>query len=160
MADLTLEAASPDETFALGERLGRLLEPGDFVGLIGELGAGKTLFARGVARGAGVPEGQVSSPSFAIVNPYQGRLPLYHADLYRLGDVDELYATGFFDLVGSGGAMLVEWVDKVPEAVPASWLCLTFEVLGDSSRRLRAGAVGARPNELLGDWLGYRGTQR
>jgi len=152
VADL-VETASAEETFALGERLGRLLEPGDFVGLVGELGAGKTLFVRGVARGAGVAEGQVSSPSFAIVYPYPGRLTLFHADLYRLTDYDELYATGFFDLVGADGAMLVEWLDKIPQAAPASLLLLTFEVVSDTVRRIGAVATGERPRALLEAWL-------
>ena len=153
-ADLerTFEVASADETFALGDRLGRVLEPGDFVGMVGELGAGKTMLVRGVARGAGVPERQVSSPSFAIVNPYQGRLAIFHADLYRLADLDELYATGFFDLVGKDGAMLVEWLDKVPEAAPPTFLRLTFEVTGESARRIHAEAFGERPRALLEAW--------
>ncbi|MHB8876113.1 MAG: tRNA (adenosine(37)-N6)-threonylcarbamoyltransferase complex ATPase subunit type 1 TsaE [Myxococcaceae bacterium] len=154
----TLELSSAAETFALGERLGRLLEPGDFVGLIGELGAGKTLFVRGVARGAGVPEGQVSSPSFAIVYPYQGRLTVFHADLYRLTDYDELYATGFFDLVGKDGAMLVEWLDKIPQAAPPESLTLRFEVTGDDTRRVRVTAVGGRHRQLAEAWLSAPGV--
>lgn len=148
-----VDTASAEQTFALGTRLGELLEPGDFVGLTGELGAGKTLFVRGVARGAGVAEGQVSSPSFAIVYPYPGRLTVYHADLYRLADYDELYATGFFDLAGKDGAMLVEWLEKVPQAAPPSLLRLTFEVVTDTERRIHAEAVGGRPEALLEAWL-------
>ena len=84
----------------LGERIGRRLGPGDVVALSGELGAGKTQLVRGICRGAGVPDGEVSSPTFAIVATYRGRLPVNHADLYRIGDEDELHATGFHDLVG------------------------------------------------------------
>jgi tRNA threonylcarbamoyladenosine biosynthesis protein TsaE len=148
--ELTFEVASADATFALGERLG-LLELGDFVGLIGELGAGKTLMVRGVARGAEVSEGQVSSPTFAIVNAYQGRVPVFHADLYRLADADELYATGFFDLLNEG-AILVEWLDKVPEAAPGALLVLSFEVVDDNGRRIRAQAFGQRSCRLLEAW--------
>src|SRR5215475_13049265 len=115
----SLFSRSPAETFAFGERLGRLLEPGDFVGLVGELGTGKTLFVRGVAEGAGVDRGRVSSPSFAIISAYRGRLSIYHADLFRLRDYDEVYATGFTDLPDDDGAMLVEWLDRVPRAAPA-----------------------------------------
>ena len=109
-------------TFALGERLGRLLAPGDAVALTGELGAGKTQLVRGACRGARVPEGQVSSPSFAVVATYRGRLLVHHADLYRVGDADELHGTGFFDLLGGDGAVLVEWADRVPGALPAERL--------------------------------------
>ena len=80
----TVTTTSTDETFSLGERLGRVLEPHDFVGLDGQLGAGKTLFSRGVASGAGVPLEDVSSPTYSIVQTYSGRLTLHHADLYRL----------------------------------------------------------------------------
>lgn len=105
-------------TFALGVRLGALLEPGDVVALVGELGAGKTQLVRGICRGAAVPEAEVSSPTFAIVAAYHGRIPVFHADLYRVADADELYATGFPDVVEAGGAVLVEWADRVPSALP------------------------------------------
>jgi tRNA threonylcarbamoyladenosine biosynthesis protein TsaE len=148
-----VQSSSPDETSALGARLGAVLQPGDFVGLIGELGAGKTHFVRGVAEGAGVLKEEVASPTFAIVYPYRGRVPLYHADLYRVADYDELYATGFMDL-GSDGAVLVEWLDKVPNAAPPEVLLLSFEVSADEQRRIVARAWGARPARLLADWLG------
>jgi tRNA threonylcarbamoyladenosine biosynthesis protein TsaE len=142
-----------EETRALGAALGRVLRAGDFVGLCGELGAGKTAFIRGVAEGAGVPSREVSSPSFAIVQPYQGRaVTLHHADLYRLVGEDELYATGFFDLLGQG-ATLVEWLDRVPRAAPPDFLRLDFTVLADESRQIAAAASGPRHEELLRSWL-------
>ena len=109
-------------TAALGARLGRLLEPGDVVALVGELGAGKTQLVRGACDGARVPPSEVSSPSFAIVATYRGRIPVHHADLYRLADEDELYGTGFFDLLGGEGAVLVEWADRIPGALPVERL--------------------------------------
>lgn len=147
----TFESAAPERTFALGEALGRVLAPGHFVGLVGDLGAGKTQFARGVAAGAGVPPSEVASPTFAIVYPYRGRITLHHADLYRLADRDELYATGFFDLF-SEGAMLVEWLDRIPEAAPSDFLLVQFEVLDDERRRLHAQAFGAIHAALLNRW--------
>ncbi len=149
-----LELSSPEETSALGERLGQVLAPGDFVGLVGELGAGKTHFSRAVAKGAGVDPKEVTSPTFAIVYPYRGRLPLYHADLYRLADADELYATGYFDLLQGDGALLVEWLDKVPEAAPEQLLRVELEVTGDQTRRARVGARGERAVALARRWLG------
>ncbi len=95
----SFHSGSAEDTLALDAKLGKLLQPGDFVGLIGDLGAGKTQLVRGVAAGANVPTAQVASPTFAIVYPYVGRLPIYHADFYRLESYDELYATGFTDLV-------------------------------------------------------------
>ncbi len=126
---------SPEETHALGVRLGLLIRAGDFVGLSGDLGAGKTHFVRGVAQGAGVGSGEVSSPTFAIVLPYCGRITVYHADLYRLRDADELYATGFHDLVGEDGALLVEWIDQVPDAAPKDALMIRIEPLEETERQ-------------------------
>jgi tRNA threonylcarbamoyladenosine biosynthesis protein TsaE len=149
----TLRSESPEETHRLGVRLGELLQPGDFIGLMGDLGAGKTQLVRGVADGAKVARSEVASPTFAIVYPYRGRIPLYHADLYRIADYDELYATGFLDLIGGDGAVLVEWLDRVPEAAPREHLRLTLRTVGDESRELHAEAFGRRPAELLAAWV-------
>ena len=149
----TVRSDSPEQTHALGVRLGQLLRPGDFVGLVGDLGAGKTHLVRGVAEGAEVARSEVASPTFAIVYPYRGRIPLYHADLYRLADYDELYATGFLDLVGGDGALLVEWLDRIPAAAPREFLRLTLQEVEESTRQLVAEAWGDRPAELLAAWL-------
>ncbi len=148
-----VRSASPEETHRLGVRLGELLQPGDFIGLIGDLGAGKTHLVRGVAEGAHVPRDEVASPTFAIVYPYRGRIPLHHADLYRIADQDELYATGFMDLIDGESAMLVEWLDRVPEAAPREYLRLTLRPTAEETRELRAEAFGRRPAELLAAWL-------
>lgn len=149
---------SPEETRQAGLKLGRVLERGDFVGLLGDLGAGKTHFARGVAEGLGIDPAQVASPTFAIVYPYEGgRIPLYHADLYRLSGYDDLYATGFMDLVGADGALLVEWLDNVPEAAPAERVEIQISHPSQSAPEERVFAVdawGARPGALLSAWLG------
>jgi tRNA threonylcarbamoyladenosine biosynthesis protein TsaE len=152
LSALLFESDSPERTHAAGVALGALLEPGHFLGLIGELGAGKTQFARGVAQGAGVPAREVSSPSFAIVYPYRGRIPLYHADLYRLADEDELYATGYFDLLNGDGALLVEWLDQVPQAAPPDRLVLTLSYVDENRRRIEAAAQGPRHEALLARW--------
>ncbi|RKG79176.1 tRNA (adenosine(37)-N6)-threonylcarbamoyltransferase complex ATPase subunit type 1 TsaE [Corallococcus terminator] len=150
-----LVSPSPEETHALGVKLGELLAPGDFVGLVGELGAGKTHLVRGVAEGAGVAKSEVASPTFAIVYPYEGRIPLYHADLYRLADYEELYATGFVDMVADNDrAMLVEWLDRIPQAAPREFLRVTLRHEGEAARSLEAEAFGARPAALLESWLG------
>jgi len=152
-AERSIISRSPAATLALGADLGRLLGPGDFVGLVGELGTGKTLFVRGVAQGAGVDRARVSSPSFAIISAYRGKLNIYHADLFRLRDYDEVYATGFTDLPGADGAMLVEWLDRVPRAAPREMMLVSFENLGGQRRRLSARAVGARYCALLEQWV-------
>lgn len=147
---LVVRTKSVEETEALGEQIGSLLQPGDFLGLSGELGAGKTALVRGIARGAGIPrEALVSSPTFAIVNAYHGgRLPVFHSDLYRVADAEELYDAGFYDLMESGGALLVEWIDRVREVVPPSWLEVTLRRI-PGGRELSFEAHGERPNEIL-----------
>jgi tRNA threonylcarbamoyladenosine biosynthesis protein TsaE len=133
-------------THALGVRLGRLLRPGDVVALVGDLGAGKTQLVRGVSAGAEVPPSEVSSPSFAIVATYHGRIPVHHADLYRIADEDELYATGFGDLVGGDGALLVEWADRIPAALPEEKLTirLAHDDRGPDVRLVELEGVGER----------------
>ncbi len=137
-------------TRALGVRLGALLAPGDVIALEGDLGAGKTQLVRGACAGAHVPADEVSSPSFAIVATYRGRLPVHHADLYRIADEDELHATGFGDLVGGDGALLVEWADRVPGALPAERLTirLSHHARLPDVRRVEVEGVGARAAAL------------
>ena len=149
-ATATLATRSARATHALGVRLGRLLEPGDVVALVGDLGAGKTQLVRGACAGAGVRPGDVSSPSFAIVATYAGRIPVHHADLYRIGDEDELYGTGFGDLVGGEGALLVEWADRIPTALPPEKLTLTLrhDARAPDVRHVVIEGVGDRHAEL------------
>ena len=110
---------SPAETESLGEQLAALLEPGDVVAYFGDLGAGKTAFTRGLARGLGCA-GRVSSPTFNIVNEYPGgRLPLFHFDMYRLSGPEELFDIGWEDYLDRGGVCAVEWSEQVASALPA-----------------------------------------
>ena len=107
---------SPEETEELGERLGRTLSPGDVVAFTGDLGAGKTAFTRGIARGLGIGD-RVTSPTFAIVNEYEGgRLPLFHFDMYRLTSSDELFDIGWEDYLARGGVCAVEWSEHAEGA--------------------------------------------
>jgi tRNA threonylcarbamoyladenosine biosynthesis protein TsaE len=137
-----LTTRSARATWRLGQRLGRLLQPGDVVALVGDLGAGKTQLVRGACAGAGVDERDVTSPTFAIVQTYRGRLPIHHADLYRLADLDELYATGFMDLPGGDGALVVEWADRVAGWAPAGRLELRFEEVPGRPNARRIGLTG------------------
>lgn len=106
-----------EETEALGMELAARLRPGDIVAYTGDLGAGKTAFTRGIARGLGIPEG-VTSPTFTIVNEYEGgRLPLFHFDMYRLGDSEELFDIGWEDYLARGGVCAVEWSENVADAL-------------------------------------------
>lgn len=127
---------SPEETEALAEGIARSLKPGDCIGLVGELGAGKTCFVRGIAAGLGVKV-YVKSPSFTIINIYEGgRLPLYHIDLYRLSGVAELRETGLEDYIYGKGISVIEWVDKAPELVADCSLVVRLGCKGDSVREV------------------------
>ena len=145
--DLLLITRSVEQTEMLGERLGALLQPGDVVLLQGELGAGKTAFARGVARGAGSSD-LVHSPTFVLLNEYSGPLPLYHADLYRLEEPDEVLALELSEYTRAG-ALIVEWPERGDEALPVEHLLLQLEHLGGDARRVTGEAHGARARALL-----------
>ena len=112
---------STDETLELAGTVGELLRAGDVVSLVGDLGAGKTVFARGVARALGVTE-PVVSPSFTIVREYEGRMPLVHVDVYRIDTVQELYDLGFEEFVRDDGVTLVEWGDMIDGLLPGDRL--------------------------------------
>ena len=151
---LSFLTRSAEETRKLGETLGQLLLPGDFVALLGELGAGKTEFARGVAEGAGVPVEEVASPTFALIHRYQGRIPLLHADLFRLETQDDLYGTGYFELRDTGeAAVLVEWADRIPDAVPPDALEVRLSAgMGPEERRLAVASRGPLSQARLAEW--------
>ncbi len=132
---MIVESHSPDETQALGERLGRALAAGDVVALAGQLGAGKTAFVQGLARGLGV-RGRVSSPTFTSVNEHEGRVPLFHVDFYRLESAAELDHIGFEDYFTRGGVVVVEWADRFPAALPRERLEVRIAITGDEERTL------------------------
>ena len=109
--------AGEEQTEALGFRLGQLIQPGAVIAYTGDLGAGKTAFTRGLARGLGIPD-RVTSPTFTIVNEYEGgRLPLFHFDMYRLGSADELFDIGWEDYLARNGVCAVEWSENVADAI-------------------------------------------
>ncbi len=123
----TVVTHAPQETAALAERLGAAAETGTVLCLVGDLGAGKTLFTQGFARGLGVTE-EVTSPTFALMNQYCGRLPVTHFDLYRLEREEELDEIGFYEFAEpSGGVVLIEWADKFPDALPKPHIRLEIE---------------------------------
>ena len=139
---------SPEETRALGVQLGGMLRAGDFVALIGELGAGKTLLVRGTAEGAGAT-GAASSPTFALVNVYRGgHIVLQHLDLYRVSGPAELFALGFDDLLAEPAATLCEWADRAGAALPPERLEIHLDTIGPEQRRATFVAHGPRAREL------------
>ena len=121
-----MTTTSPRETELLGERLAQQLKGGEVLALFGGMGMGKTAFTRGLAHGLDVQE-PVSSPTFALVNEYAGRLPLYHFDMYRVTSWDDLYSTGFFDYLETGGVLVIEWSENIEEALPENTLKIIFK---------------------------------
>lgn len=124
------------DTFSFGRRLAADLEPGDVVLLRGDLGAGKTVLARGIAVGLGVPAEEVRSPTFTLVNPYQGRLAVYHLDLYRIEKAADLDELGLEEILGGDGVAIVEWGERLGAWRPARCLEVAITDLGGSEREL------------------------
>lgn len=128
---------SPEETIALAEKIGRCLRAGDCIAYYGDLGAGKTTFTRGIAKGMGLPD-EVSSPTFAIVNEYHGKgsLSLYHFDMYRIIGSDELETTGFYDYPMEESVFAVEWSENIEDAFPDNAIRIEIERIDDDSRKI------------------------
>jgi tRNA threonylcarbamoyladenosine biosynthesis protein TsaE len=145
MASITLELADLEATTHFGRRLGTLLFPGAVVALIGPLGAGKTHLTRAIAEGVGISDSRVvSSPTFVLIQEYQGRLPIYHFDAYRLRDEAEFFDLGGHEYFEGDGICVIEWADRVASALPADHLCLTLTVTGQTRRRLVIEGHGER----------------
>ena len=126
---------SPEETEKVGAALGKILQPGTVLAYRGDLGAGKTAFTRGLARGLGCTE-SVTSPTYTIVNEYlTGRIPLFHFDMYRLRSADDLWGIGWDDYLDRGGVCAVEWSENVDEAMEDA-IFVTIEKIGEDSRRI------------------------
>ena len=114
----------------------------DVVALCGELGSGKTCLVKGIAEGLGIPQGEVVSPSFTLVNEYPGPLPLYHIDFYRLQKVEELTEIGYWEYLGREGVVVIEWADRLPQAIPPSSLWVRLSFWGEKKRKISLQAEG------------------
>jgi len=121
--------------------LGEILRPGDVVALTGELGAGKTVFCKGVGEALGIPPGRIASPSFTIVTEHRGRVPLCHIDVYRLSSVEEALDIGLDEALSGERVCLVEWAEKIRILLPNDRIEITFHILGSEQRRLSITAM-------------------
>ncbi|HBD07401.1 MAG TPA: tRNA (adenosine(37)-N6)-threonylcarbamoyltransferase complex ATPase subunit type 1 TsaE [Syntrophobacteraceae bacterium] len=143
MLEWVFHSTSEKASLELGRRIGERLEAGDVVALWGELGAGKTLMARGIARGLGIPsEVPITSPTFTIINEYESRLHLYHMDLYRIVNEDDLETIPWRDALYGSGVAVVEWPERLGEALPEQRLDLCLETAGDTARTITIRAWG------------------
>lgn len=132
---MTLSLATAADMEALGERIGGLCHGGEIIALRGGLAAGKTTLTKGIARGLGIAE-EVTSPTFTLVNDYSGRLPLHHMDAYRLSSAAEFEGLGSDELLSDGSVSVIEWSERVEEALPDGHSILSIEIMGDGSRKL------------------------
>lgn len=128
------------ETVELGEALGKKLKPGDIVALRGDLGMGKTAFVTGMASALGCDKDKVSSPTYTILNIYEGKTRLYHFDMYRVNGMDDLYSTGFFDYLDSSGVMAVEWSENIDFALTDD--CIYVTISGGDNENQRIITIG------------------
>lgn len=149
-----IELRSPrvEYTHALGATLGKIVRGGDVLALQGDLGAGKTNFVQGLARGLDIIE-DVNSPTFILANEYTGgRLPLYHIDAYRIEHAAQAEGFGLDDYLNGEGVTVVEWAERVRAALPRDILWIQFDYVSESERHLQANAYGPRAGELLLQW--------
>lgn len=146
MSIYEIQTHSHDETMTIAEKLATLLKPGDVITLEGDLGAGKTMFTKGIAKGLGVKR-MVTSPTFTIVKEYEGNLPLYHMDVYRLEDSDE--DIGFYEYFNGQGVSVVEWAQFIDDYLPSERLDITITFINEHSRVLRFSPKGKHFEEMI-----------
>lgn len=141
--------SSPEQTWKFGEKLGKLLTAGDTLCLYGDLGAGKTSFSYGLALGLDVKERYITSPTFTFVNEYEGRVPFYHIDLYRLKSAEELESIGFGEYPGSRGVTVIEWAERAEDELPEERLSVYLTYVNENSREIGFLAEGERYRKLI-----------
>ena len=127
---------SPEQTRKWAAQLARALQPNDVLALIGEIGCGKTTFVQGIAQGLQVPKLSVGSPSFVLVREYRGKIPLYHADLFRLERLPEAATVGLEEYYEGEGVTVIEWANRIPQVLPEEFLEIQFEVTDPRTRKI------------------------
>jgi len=135
--DNNIITKSPKETQKLAYKLGKSLKKGDVVGLVGELGAGKTCFVGGLMDALGISDKyRASSPTFILINEYKGKFPIYHFDMYRLNNITETYDLGIEEYFFGEGVSIVEWADRIEELLPENCIRINMEILGVNERKI------------------------
>lgn len=145
---LNFKSNSPEETFAFGQSLGKILGAGQVICLAGDLGAGKTLLVQGLSKTLGI-EDVVSSPTFTILNVYESVFPIYHFDLYRLNYAEELFDIGFYEYTEGNGLSIIEWPDKFPGELPEEYLWIDIKTADHVNERIfQVRAKGSRYEQI------------
>ncbi len=148
----SFKAVSQDETCALGRKLGDLLKAGDIVCLVGDLGTGKTAFTKGIAESLGV-SGYITSPTFTFVNEYQGRIPMFHFDVYRIGEPEDLFEIGFEEYLEQDAVVVIEWADMIKDILPSEyiWVEIKKDINADFNIRIiDIQFIGSRYSNIKG----------
>jgi len=154
---MVIQTKSASETIRIGRSMGSRLLPGDVVALVGELGAGKTQFIKGLAAGVGIGNPTyISSPSFTLINEYPGRVPFYHIDLFRLEREKEAQELGLEDYFQGEGIAAIEWADKIPSLLPKEMLLIHIAYTGKNTRSLKIIGKGNRFLKIVGELEGSR----
>lgn len=139
----------PGETVRFGERLAKLVKGGDIICFFGDLGSGKTTLIKGVARGLKIRDTQVNSPTFVLMNVYQGRLPLFHFDLYRLDDMEGISSIGYDEFLYDDGVAVIEWADRLGELMPEEYLRVELKHKDKDERTIALSSKGARYQKII-----------
>ena len=151
--EFSFSTKSHEESVHAGRCLGKVLETGCVIGLVGDLGAGKTCFVKGIAGGLNdIPEREVTSPTFTIIQEYDGKIPLYHFDAYRLEGSEDLIDIGFDDYVEGQGVSVIEWADNISDALPEERLLIDIELAGENDRCFKCGAKGVKHEAVLDEF--------
>ncbi|TRZ95450.1 tRNA (adenosine(37)-N6)-threonylcarbamoyltransferase complex ATPase subunit type 1 TsaE [bacterium] len=149
---MKLISISAEKTISLGRSIAKRLNQGDIICLFGELGSGKTVFAKGVACGLKIPQQQVISPTFVLIRQYnQGRLPLYHFDLYRLELPKDILVLGYEEYFYGQGVSIIEWPERLEQLIPKEYLRIDLKIISFNKRLFRFSCQGKRYKELLGE---------
>jgi tRNA threonylcarbamoyladenosine biosynthesis protein TsaE len=153
---MVIQTRSASETLRIGKNIGNRLLPGDIVALVGELGAGKTQFIKGLAAGVGIGSlTYISSPSFTLIREHPGKIPFYHMDLFRLGGEKEAEELGLEDYFQGGGITAIEWADKIPSLLPKERLLIHIAYTGKNTRSIEIIGKGKRFEDMvkeLSEW--------
>lgn len=144
----SITTTSAEETMELGEKLGKLLAPGDVIALFGDLGAGKTTLTKGIAVGLGLVA-DIHSPTFTLIHEHPGAVPLYHVDLYRLSSEEEIETLGLEEYIYSDGVTIIEWADRMKSILPKDRLDITLRMQGDTERELTLETGSERVGKVI-----------
>ncbi|MDP3285771.1 MAG: tRNA (adenosine(37)-N6)-threonylcarbamoyltransferase complex ATPase subunit type 1 TsaE [Desulfobacterales bacterium] len=157
MKSIYIMSGSLTETQSLGEKIGRNFDSKFMIGLSGELGSGKTSFVQGLARGLDIPENYyITSPTYSIIHEYPGRIPLFHIDLYRIREKNEIYETGLYEMLDRFGIFAIEWPELLINDLPEDYMAIQFQIKNDDTRKIGITAHGKRSEDMIRELRGKK----